>query len=114
MKSQLVVNYNSSISKVSTSHNIGRKEILIEKDQCDSPLMQAAKGTLLRGEKVPLHMHPTMEEFFHIINGEINFVISKKSYLLTKGDFIKIPADSFHSLKCLNDAEFIYYGIRTN
>lgn len=114
VKNQLIVKYSSKNSIIPTSHNIGKKEVFVTKDQCEAPLMQAAKGFLLKAEEIPFHFHPTMEEFFYILHGEINFVVNGKSYLLTKGDFIKIPAKSLHSLVCQIEAEFIYYGIQIN
>jgi quercetin dioxygenase-like cupin family protein len=68
-------------------------------------------GSLLRGEFVENHSHPTMEEFYFFINGNANLTINGMSHFCEKDTFIKIPKDALHSLMAITDIDFIYWGI---
>ena len=100
-----------SIAAELTSHSIGAKRILIKGSECDSMLTQAAMGSLLKGEFVDNHVHPTMEEFYFFTKGNAKLTIDNMEYFCEKDTFIKIPKDAIHSLKALTEIEFIYWGI---
>ncbi|MBA4850531.1 cupin domain-containing protein [Emticicia sp. BO119] len=96
-----------------TTHGVGEKFIFCTGLQCESPLTQAAIGTLISGEFVAEHMHPTMEEFFYFINGHVDFLIAKTVYTLNAGAFIKVPSNTIHSLKANQETKFLYWGVAT-
>jgi len=100
-----------SITAESTSHAIGLKRILLNGSECESMLTQAAVGTLLKGEFVDNHSHPTMEEYYFFTKGKAKLTINNIEYLCKKDTFIKIPKDSIHSLLALTTIDFIYWGI---
>jgi mannose-6-phosphate isomerase-like protein (cupin superfamily) len=100
-----------SLAVETTSHSIGSKRILLKGSECESMLTQAAIGSLLKGEFVENHSHPTMEEFYFFIKGNANLTINDIEHFCEKDTFIKIPKDSVHSLLALTDIDFIYWGI---
>lgn len=95
----------------STSHAIGEKRILLNGSECESMLTQAAVGSLLEGEFVDNHVHPTMEEFYFFLKGEAKITINNVDYFCEKDTFIKIPKNSIHSLQAITGIDFIYWGI---
>lgn len=95
----------------STSHAIGEKRILLNGSECESMLTQAAVGSLLEGEFVDNHVHPTMEEFYFFLKGEAKITINNVDHFCEKDTFIKIPKDSIHSLQAITAIDFIYWGI---
>jgi mannose-6-phosphate isomerase-like protein (cupin superfamily) len=101
----------SSISEVLTSHAIGSKKILLKGAECESMLTQAAVGSLLKGEFVENHSHPTMEEYYFFTKGKAKLTINTIEYSCEKDTFIKIPKNSIHSLKALTAIDFVYWGI---
>lgn len=94
-----------------TSHLIGSKRILLKDSESESMLTQAAIGSLLKGEFVENHSHPTMEEFYFFTNGKAKLMIDNIEYFCKKDTFIKIPKDAVHSLLAITAIEFIYWGI---
>ena len=100
-----------SIAAESTSHAIGSKRILLQGSECESMLTQAAIGSLLKGEFVNNHSHPTMEEYYFFTKGKAKLIIDNSEFFCKKDTFIKIPKDSIHSLMAITAIEFIYWGI---
>jgi quercetin dioxygenase-like cupin family protein len=101
----------NSIAAESTSHEVGLKRILLNKSESESMLTQAAVGSLLKGQFVDNHKHPTMEEFYFFTNGKAKLIINSIEYFCEKDTFIKIPKNSVHSLMAITTTEFIYWGI---
>ena len=100
-----------SLAAESTSHSIGSKRILLQGSECESMLTQAAIGSLLEGDFVENHSHPTMEEYYFFTKGKAKFTIADSEYYCEKDTFIKIPKNSIHSLKAITSIDFIYWGI---
>jgi len=100
-----------SIEAVSTSHSVGAKKVLLSDTESESMLTQAAVGSLLKGEFVDTHAHPTMEEFYFFTKGKAKIMIDNIEYMCEKGTFLKIPKNTNHSLKAITSVEFIYWGI---
>ena len=111
MKSKIIVNQLKDIDAISTAHLVGEKKVLITKENCDSNLMQAAIGKLKSGEKVALHQHKTMEEFYYFKEGRAVFTIKNVDFPCESGTFIKVPIATEHSLEALEDVKFIYWGV---
>jgi quercetin dioxygenase-like cupin family protein len=100
-----------NVSLVPTSHGVGQKRIFINKDASDSNLMQAALGIMMRGDEIESHLHPTMEEFYYFEEGNVSFIVDDATYNCISGSFIKVPSNTLHSLKVIENARFIYWGI---
>ena len=100
-----------NIAEVSTSHAIGSKKILVQGSECESMLTQAAIGSLLKGEFVESHSHPTMEEYYFFTNGKAKLTVDAIEYACEKDTFIKIPKNAIHSLMAETAIGFIYWGI---
>ena len=110
MKEVVYKNLKSTTTE-STSHLIGSKRVLLKGSECESMLTQAAVGSLLKGQFVANHSHPTMVEFYFFIKGKAKLTIDNIEYSCKKDTFIKIPKNSIHSLMAITPISFIYWGI---
>lgn len=110
MKKVVYKNLNN-IGEELTSHAIGSKRVLLQSSECESMLTQAAIGTLLKGQFVDNHIHPTMEEYYFFTKGKAKFTIDNTEYSCEKDTFIKIPKNTIHSLMAITAIDFIYWGI---
>ena len=54
-----------------------------------------------------------MEECFYFIEGEGIYRLNREEYKVRQGTFIKIPTNTLHELKVVEDKPlcFIYWGI---
>jgi mannose-6-phosphate isomerase-like protein (cupin superfamily) len=66
------------------------------------------KGTIQllniqKGEKLSLHYHNKRDDTWYVISGMINVVLNEETFVLRKGDSIKIPKGSKHDASALTD-----------
>lgn len=73
--------------------------------------MQAAYGKMQAGEEIETHVHKTMEEFYFFNKGIAVFTINEIEFLCEQGTFVKIPANTEHKMKVIQNIEFIYWGV---
>ncbi|MFZ4400944.1 MAG: cupin domain-containing protein [Bacteroidales bacterium] len=111
MKAKIVTKQIEEIESIATSHGIGEKKIFITHEQCNSQLMQAAMGTMKSGVEIESHKHKTMEEFYYFESGKVNFTIGETVLNCISGTFVKVPTDTYHSMKIIENTRFIYWGI---
>lgn len=97
-----------------TSHGIGKKRILLSKDETTTAITQIAVTQLKADEKIESHNHATMEEYFLFQKGEAILTINNQEIKCTTGDFIQIPARTLHSLQAITDIEILTVGCATN
>lgn len=95
---------------ITTTHNIGKKQILLNNQETSTPLTQIAVTRLKAGEAAEEHLHPTMEEFFLFQKGDASMTVGKEQITCSSGDFINISANTLHSLKAITDIEIITIG----
>ena len=96
-----------------TAHGMGEKFVFLRNEDTPTDLTQAAFGTLLPGEDCPLHIHPTMEEYFYFIKGSGTYLVGNKEIDVQPGTFVRIPAGVEHTIKAIGEIElqFFYFGI---
>lgn len=111
VKNDVVVASQDEIIAIETGHGVGTKKVLITNNQCESPLMQAAIGELKFGDKVEIHQHSTMEEFYFINEGFGVFIIDNIEFIFKRGSFVKIPAGALHGMEAKTNLHFIYWGV---
>jgi quercetin dioxygenase-like cupin family protein len=49
------------------------------------------------GDSPPLHVHRTEDEIFHVISGELRFVVGEKEISLSAGDTVQAPMGTPHT-----------------
>lgn len=62
-------------------------------------LGRVASGTILTGAKgaaFPLHLHEAIHEALFVVEGVLSLALGDRSYLLTPGDYVNIPAGTPH------------------
>ena len=55
-------------------------------------------ATLPAESFVPLHVHPTQDEFLFLIEGQLEFVLDKKDLRAGAGDLVSLPLGIPHSI----------------
>jgi len=64
-----------------------------------------------KGQSLSTHTAP-FDAMVYIIDGKVEITISKKSYILNKGETIIMPANEPHSLKALNKFKMLLIMIK--
>ena len=103
----------ASVAAVATAHGIGSKKVLLGNDETETRLAQIAVTKLSKGEQSEIHVHPTMEECFLIVEGEVSVQVESQQLQLHKGDFIQVMAGQPHGIKALTDAAILTIGCAT-
>ncbi len=95
------------------SHVVGTKKVFLRQTDSVSNITQVAYGILKNEEQVDFHVHPTMEECFFILEGEGVYFIGELQVDLKKDIFVRIPANTQHSMKCTSRTplRFFYFGV---
>jgi len=68
-------------------------------------LNQPASGTVLTGAKgarFPVHRHWSSLEALFVLDGVVNLNLAGRSYLLTPGDYVNIPAGASHGYEFID------------
>ena len=110
-KSRMIVRNLNEIPYIPTSHNIGEKQVLLSKDETESPVTQIAKHILQGGSYVEEHAHPTMDEHFIFLDGDGEININGLSIKCTSGLFVLVPATASHSVKAYTNLIFITFSV---
>jgi len=98
------------LEAISTSHNSGHKKVISKGFNEHMQIKQIATGTLKNGEIIEPHIHPDMDECYHVLNGTGNMVVNGENYALKKDVFINIPATYEHSIVSTSEnLSFIYF-----
>jgi type 1 glutamine amidotransferase len=65
--------------------------------------------TIKAGKSNPRHRHPKCEEVLYMLKGRITHSLGNKTFTLSAGDTITIPAGVFHDAQCISkeDADMI-------
>lgn len=103
----------NKITPMHTSHGCGEKFVLASADETISNITQIAETVLYKGETAEMHAHDTMEEFFYILDGEIEFLSNDGSILCGKGDFIHIMPKELHGLHAVTESRVLTIGCAT-
>lgn len=96
-----------------TNHKVGQKYVLYSNIQLDNKLTQVAVSFLEPDMVIENHSHPTMDEYFFILEGEVEFTIEGNICVLGTNMIIEIKSSSKHSLQNRNQstAKFLYWGV---
>tara|TARA_Y100000590_G_C15307600_1_gene858849 strand:- start:124 stop:438 length:315 start_codon:yes stop_codon:yes gene_type:complete len=98
------------------SHGNGNKRVFISNKDTKTKLTQFAWSKFTTNQSCEMHTHPTMDEYFFVLQGSGIYHIDNKKLNIKKGDFIRIPAGTPHQLhlrKHHKILELIYFGIDT-
>lgn len=85
---ETIEGYDSTISFVETTAQSGGERVIVE---------IAYTGG---GVKPPLHYHPSQEELFEVLEGEIHAVLEGEERTLRPGDELRIKAGIHHQMWC--------------
>jgi quercetin dioxygenase-like cupin family protein len=72
-------------------------------------------ATLLAGQTVQRHEHPTMHEIFYVLSGKAAFTVDDKDHIATKGTMIHVAPTEKHRIVAQESDEgdlvMAYFGI---
>lgn len=106
----MIVKHLSEIQTQSTSHGCGEKRVLASKEETVSAITQIAETILHKGDIAVAHSHETMEEFFYVLDGEVEITTDSSTAQCKQGDFITISPKEQHSLKAMTDCKIMTIG----
>ncbi len=70
-------------------------------------------ATLPADSFVPLHVHPTQDEFIFMLDGRLEFVLNDERIKAGPGDLVSLPLGVPHSIHNVSEARFdAYFGSR--
>ena len=100
-----------NLTSIGTSHNSGEKFVFYKSSDCVSNITQVAHGRLLKDEIIEFHNHPTMEEFFYVLNGRVEFSLQDEVFNIGSFEILRVPPNIKHRLLAIENSEFFYWGV---
>lgn len=101
----------SDIKGISTAHGIGVKQVLLSGGETDSAVTQIAVTALRDEEEVEVHVHPTMDEHYIILEGYGEMLFNGNWHDCHVGDYLLITKGDKHAMKAKSNMKFITIGI---
>ncbi len=95
-----------------TSHGIGLKKILSKELPESLKIKQIALGYLKPGELIEPHVHPDLDEYYYVLEGNGSILLDDDTLPFHEAIFVKVPAGTTHSLTCEKDLTFFYFGVQ--
>ncbi|MGM9698944.1 MAG: cupin domain-containing protein [Prevotella sp.] len=99
------------IKGVSTAHGIGIKQVLLSSGDTESAVTQIAVTALRDEEEVEVHIHPTMDEHYIILEGNGKMFFNGNWHVCRDGDYLLITKGDKHAMKAKSNMKFITIGI---
>ncbi len=100
----------SDITPVATSHNVGKKRVLLSSNESGCSLTQIAVTELKAGELAEAHVHPDMQEAFYVLDGELEVSLNGEKTLCRKDDFVYVDCCTSHELNAVTDVRIMTIG----
>jgi len=101
----------AGIDPIATSHGVGEKRVVATGDEVGAPITQIARTRLKAGDRVEVHVHPTMDEHFFFLEGECLISIDGVVRCCEAEDYLFIPATHAHAIEVKKDTLIITIGI---
>lgn len=108
------LNYKNAaeIAAALTSHKVGFKKVLSKELPETLQIKQIAIGYLKPGEVIEPHVHPDLDEYYYVLEGNGSIYLNEDMLPFQKDVFVRIPAGITHALKCAEDLTFFYFGVQ--
>ena len=90
-----------SIKAISTSHDVGKKRVLLSANESGCSLTQIAVTDLKAGEIAQAHIHPDMQEGFYVLSGDLNVKLDDETLHCTADDFVYVKSLTSHVPRAL-------------
>lgn len=108
---EVLLRHIKEILPVNTSHGVGEKRVIATSNDAGSFIAQIAQTKLTAGEKIEMHVHPTMNEHFFFLEGECKVNVDGKVIKCVREDYLLVPAGHHHGFEVEVDALVITVGI---
>ena len=100
----------NEINSVATSHDVGRKRVLLAANESGCSLTQIAVTDLQAGEVAQAHIHPDMQEGFYVLSGNLDVRLDDELLHCTVDDFVYVTNCVSHELRAVTDVRIMTIG----
>jgi len=102
-----------NLVSVPIAHGSALKKVFISNEETSSALTQFAWSIFKASDSCESHSHLTMDEYFFVHEGSGTYWLDDEELLITKGDFLRIPANTPHRVAANRgtELELVYFGI---
>lgn len=100
----------SDIEIIPTSHNVGRKRVLLSANMSDCSITQVAITDFQAGEVAKAHVHVDMQEGFYVLSGEMDIILNGKTEHCKAEDFVYVKCGITHELRAVTDVRIMTIG----
>jgi quercetin dioxygenase-like cupin family protein len=83
-------------------------------DRSESEASESFVVVLEPGESPPIHRHEDYEQLYYVLQGTGRLEINNQGehfFAIKPGDFIRIPANTYHCVKCTGEEPVRYLSI---
>ena len=98
------------IQAVLTSHAVGEKRVLLDRDESGCDITQIAVTDLKAGEVAIAHIHPDMQEGFFVLDGDLDVILNDSIQHCHKEDFVFVESGTAHELHAITDVRVMTIG----
>lgn len=98
------------IPVVPSSHNVGKKHVLLASNESGCPITQIAITDLMAGEVVEAHIHQDMQEGFFVVSGMLDIIMDGAVEHCCTDDFLWINCGTCHELRAVSDVRIMTVG----
>ncbi|MDE6749524.1 MAG: cupin domain-containing protein [Lachnospiraceae bacterium] len=108
---RMIVRNLYEIPFVPTSHDIGKKQVLLSNTETESKITQIAKTVLPAESVIEQHAHPSMDEHFLFLCGEGEIIIDETILTCVPGLFVLVPATTKHYIIAKTELCFMTFSV---
>lgn len=98
------------IQAVLTSHAVGEKRVLLDRDESGCDITQIAVTDLKAGEVAIAHIHPGMQEGFFVLDGDLDVILNDSIQHCHKEDFVFVESGTAHELHAITEVRVLTIG----
>lgn len=98
------------IQSVLTSHAVGEKKVLLDRNESGCDITQIAVTDLKAGDVAIAHIHPDMQEGFYVLDGDLDVMLNDSIQHCHKDDFVYVDSGTAHELRAITDVRVMTIG----
>ena len=87
------------------------KRVLFRAGESQSALQMLNSTEMKHGQSFSTHRHPTMEEFFYVLEGRLDFELLEKQVTVSAGQVLRVSPGVPHRARAIGDPRFLTFGI---
>lgn len=82
-------------------------------DRADADCSEVFIVVIKPGKAPPLHRHDDTEQIFYVLKGAgiLSVGLKRKNYPARRGDVVRIPPKTWHSIQCVSKRALVYLAV---